>query len=353
MKAKVMFALVGGMVFLLAVFALHHARPVPANHEPQQTDANQSLNPADPLPEPAFFERAPATNGTLISARPRAAWPATDSVIFTNKLEQLAHIREMFHALAAGDPTAALREAKQIPEGTERETALLTLATEWTHGDLHPPRERARNIEFLGLEAGLGMELVKNPELALLWANEMTEGQGRAALLQQTAVAMTESDPAAAFALSEQVPENERRKFFDAVFAGWAEKDTAAALQWADQLPESSERAAALQSIRSVAPVGIGAALRVENGYAVINQLLPGTPAELSGQLHAGDRILALAQGDNAFVDAHGVALKDIVDMIRGSPGTVLQMQVLSPDAPAGAQPQIVSITRDQLKFKR
>jgi len=91
----------------------------------------------------------------------------------------------------------------------------------------------------------------------------------------------------------------------------------------------------------------------VEDGYAVIKQLIPGTPAELSGQLHEGDRIVALAQGDNAFVDAHNIALKDIVDMIRGMPGTVLQLQILSADAPPGSQPQIVSITRDQLKFKK
>jgi len=34
-----------------------------------------------------------------------------------------------------------------------------------------------------------------------------------------------------------------------------------------------------------------------------------GTPAELSGQLHPGDRILVLAQGDNSFVDARAIAL--------------------------------------------
>jgi carboxyl-terminal processing protease len=62
---------------------------------------------------------------------------------------------------------------------------------------------------------------------------------------------------------------------------------------------------------------------------------------------------VALAQGDNAFVDARGAPLKDIVDMIRGTPGSVLQLQVLPADAPAGSAPQIVAITRDQLKFKR
>jgi hypothetical protein len=279
--------------------------------------------------------------------------PAAEAGLSTNKLQQLALIRQTFQALAAADPAAALREAKKISDEIGRETALLALVTEWTRGELRPPRERARAIELYGVEAGLGMELVKNPDLALLWANEMTDGQGRAALLQQTAITITQSDPAAAFALSDQLPESERRSFFEAVFAGWAENDTGAALEWAEQLPDPAQRDAAIQAIRSVAPVGIGAQLSMQDGYAVINQLLPGTPAELSGQLHSGDRIIALAQGDNAFVDAHGRSLKDIVDMIRGAPGTVLQLQVISADSPAGSPPQIVSITRDQLKFKR
>lgn len=197
------------------------------------------------------------------------------------------------------------------------------------------------------------MELVKNPKLAILWANEMTVGPGRAALIQQTAIAMTDSDPAAAFALSEQLTDKDRSNFFNAVFGGWAEKDTAAALKWAEQLDDPAQRDAAIQAIRSVAPVGIGTAIGIKDGYAVVNQVLPGTPAELSGQLHPGDRILALAQGDNSFVDAHGMALKDLVDMVRGAPGTVLQLQVLPADAPPGSQPQVVSITRDQIKFKR
>ena len=94
-------------------------------------------------------------------------------------------------------------------------------------------------------------------------------------------------------------------------------------------------------------------ALGLQDGYAVVRQLLPGTPAELSGQLHPGDRILALAQGDNSFMDVHGVPLAQLVEMIRGNPGTTLQLQVLSADAPADSMPRTISIVRDQIKFKR
>lgn len=351
MKSKIALVILAGA---LVVIATHYSRRQPTNLEPPQKTLRHSSEQADSSPAAtSSYETTPAPKTTPSPARERVATPRPDLPVMTNKLERLAQIRETFHALAAGDPTTALRAAKEISDGTERETALLTLVTEWTHGELRSPLDRAGSVSLHGLEAGLGMELVKNPELAILWANEMTVGPGRAALIQQTAIAMTSADPAAAFALVAQLPEAERTKFFDSVFAGWAENDTGAALDWAKQLADPAERDAAIQSIRSVAPVGIGAALRMDDGYAVINQLLPGTPAELSGQLHAGDRILALAQGDNSFVDAHGMALKDLVDMVRGAPGTVLQLQVLSADSPPGSQPQVVSITRDQIKFKR
>jgi carboxyl-terminal processing protease len=102
-----------------------------------------------------------------------------------------------------------------------------------------------------------------------------------------------------------------------------------------------------------VAPVGIGTELRMQDGLPVINRLLPGTPADLGGQLQPGDRIVAMAQGNNSFVDARGMALVDVVQAIRGVPGSLLQLQVLSADAPPDAAPRTVAIFRGQIKFKR
>lgn len=164
--------------------------------------------------------------------------------------------------------------------------------------------------------------------------------------------ALLDTDPAAALAVSEQLAPGERRPFYDTVFASWAQKDTDAALQWASQLPDEAERDTATKANRNVAPVGIGAELRMQDGYAVINRLLPGTPAEIGGQLRPGDRITAVAQGDHAYVDARGVALNDLVGAIRGEPGTLLQIQILPADAPPDSLPRTVSIVRDQIKFR-
>ncbi len=206
---------------------------------------------------------------------------------------------------------------------------------------------------MFGLDAGLGIELAKDPGLALLWANEFTEGPKRSEFLQQIAHNMVRSDPTSAFALNEQLPETDRRKFYEALLANWASFDTDAALIWAEQFSDPTDREAVIQAIRTAAPVGIGAELRAQDGYAIIQGLVSGSPAQRSGLLQPGDRIVAIAQGNSPFINAQDMNLANIVEMIRGAPGTTLQLQVLSPGAPPNSAPRIVTIIRDQIKFKR
>jgi hypothetical protein len=357
MKAKFTGVLILTTLFLIlaaTLAQLYLSKQAVPSSQPQPSE---TASISEPLEQPATpnpeTEKPAALSAPRVPPAPSVHSPtAPPSAPTTNKLERLAQTRDTFRSLASGDPTAALRAAKDVSDPLERETALLTLVTEWTQGNLRSPQERAQAIARFGLEAGLGMELTSNPSLAAMWANDLTEGPARTALLQQVAVSMVGSDPASAFALSEQVPEAERRKFYDSIFAGWAQKDTDAALQYKDQLADPAARDAALSAIRTVAPVGIGAALGMKDGYPVINQLLPGTPAQLSGQLQPGDRIVALAQGDNSFVDVHSLPLSDIVNLVRGAPGTSLQLQVLPADAAPGSIPRTVSIIRDQVKFK-
>src|SRR5262249_22155280 len=64
--------------------------------------------------------------------------------------------------------------------------------------------------------------------------------------------------------------------------------------------------------------VGIGAMLRTEDGYAKIESMVPGGPAQVDGRLKVGDRITAVAQGQNEFVDVRDMRLDKVVEMIRG-----------------------------------
>ena len=60
--------------------------------------------------------------------------------------------------------------------------------------------------------------------------------------------------------------------------------------------------------------VGIGAMLRSEDGYAKIESLVPGGPAQTSGKIKVGDRITAVAQGATEFNDVRDMRLDKVVE---------------------------------------
>lgn len=95
--------------------------------------------------------------------------------------------------------------------------------------------------------------------------------------------------------------------------------------------------------------VGIGAVLRSEEGYAKIMDLVQGGPAQMSGQLKVGDRISAVAQGNNEFVDVIDMKLDKVVEMIRGKKGTTVRLKVISAHS---SDTKIVQIVRDEVKLK-
>src|SRR5947199_3762070 len=79
--------------------------------------------------------------------------------------------------------------------------------------------------------------------------------------------------------------------------------------------------------------VGIGAMLRSEDGYAKIESLVPGGPAQVEGRLTVGDRITAVAQGPAEFVDVREMRLDKVVELIRGKKGTRVRLLVIPSDA--------------------
>lgn len=344
---------VAALLLAVASRALRSARPTAASGSPHPDAGSATAPPSATNTGPSGDNGA---KSRLAVAKVQPSAPVSLAAGFpvaTNKLEHLEQIRAAARALAAGDRTLAIRTARAIVDENDREIALSTLVTEWTHGELGPVQDRAKAIAMYGLEVGLGMELAKQTELALLWADELTADRGKSALIQRIAQDLVASDPAAAFALNHQVPDGERAGFDAQLFTRWASVDTGAALEWAEQLPNAADREAAVEAIRTSAPVGIGAAMAVKDGYPVINQLVAGAPAELSGQLHVGDRIVAIAQGDNAYIDANNLPLTDVVKLVRGPPNTWVQLQVIPQDAPAGTSARTISILRNQIKFKQ
>ncbi|PYJ56970.1 MAG: tail-specific protease [Verrucomicrobia bacterium] len=98
--------------------------------------------------------------------------------------------------------------------------------------------------------------------------------------------------------------------------------------------------------------VGIGAMLRSEDGYAKIESLVPGGPAQVDGRLKVGDRISAVAQGPAEFVDVREMRLDKVVEMIRGKKGTRVRLLVIPSDATDPSRRKNVELVRDEIKLK-
>src|SRR3984893_8387145 len=98
--------------------------------------------------------------------------------------------------------------------------------------------------------------------------------------------------------------------------------------------------------------VGIGAMLRTEDGYAKIESLVPGGPAQVDGRLKVGDRITAVGQGSAEFVDVRDMRLDKVVEMIRGKKGSHVRLLAIPADATDPSKRKNVELVRDEIKLK-
>src|SRR2546423_12790849 len=98
--------------------------------------------------------------------------------------------------------------------------------------------------------------------------------------------------------------------------------------------------------------VGIGAMLRTEDGYAKIESLVPGGPAQTDGRLKVGDRITAVAQGDGEFNDVRDMRLDKEVEQIRGKKGTKDRLLVIPADSPDPATRKTMQLVRVEVNLK-
>jgi carboxyl-terminal processing protease len=94
---------------------------------------------------------------------------------------------------------------------------------------------------------------------------------------------------------------------------------------------------------------GIGAVLRAEEDYTVINSVVPGGPADKSKDVKPKDRIVGVAQDDDKFEDIIGWRLDDVVDLIKGPKGTKVRLQILPAKAENDAIIKVVTIVRDKI----
>ncbi len=93
---------------------------------------------------------------------------------------------------------------------------------------------------------------------------------------------------------------------------------------------------------------GIGAVLEDKDDYTTVKELVPGSPAALSGKLQAGDRIVGVAQGDkDTMTDVVGWRIDDTVALIRGPADTIVMLDVIPADAsPDSAHKQVLLVRK-------
>ena len=95
---------------------------------------------------------------------------------------------------------------------------------------------------------------------------------------------------------------------------------------------------------------GIGAALRNEDGYTVVAQIVPGGAAAKDARLKVNDKIIGVAQGDGDIVDIVEMKLSRVVRLIRGKKGTVVRLQVKVADS---GETKIYEMTRQLIELKQ
>jgi carboxyl-terminal processing protease len=74
---------------------------------------------------------------------------------------------------------------------------------------------------------------------------------------------------------------------------------------------------------------GIGVALSERDGYAVVEEVIPGGAADRLAVLKPQDKIIAVAEADGKPVDVIDMRLRDIVRLIRGKKGSRVRLTVL------------------------
>lgn len=99
---------------------------------------------------------------------------------------------------------------------------------------------------------------------------------------------------------------------------------------------------------------GIGTVLRMEEERITVVELVPGGPADLSKQIRPGDKIIGVGQGETgAPVDVIGWRLDDVVELIRGSRGSVVRLQVVPSESAGDALVKTVRLVRDTVKLEK
>jgi C-terminal peptidase prc len=98
---------------------------------------------------------------------------------------------------------------------------------------------------------------------------------------------------------------------------------------------------------------GIGCVLQTRDEYTVVREVVPGSPAGLSGKIKVGDRILAVGQ-DSAgpMTEVLGWRIDDVVALIRGTKDSTVRLDVLPADAGPDGKHATIALVRKKISME-
>jgi carboxyl-terminal processing protease len=97
---------------------------------------------------------------------------------------------------------------------------------------------------------------------------------------------------------------------------------------------------------------GIGAVLQSREDYTVVREVVPGGPADKSGKLKVGDRIVGVAQGNGTFTDVMGWRIDDVVQLVRGEKNSTVRLDVLPADAGPDGKHTTIALVRQKISME-
>jgi carboxyl-terminal processing protease len=97
---------------------------------------------------------------------------------------------------------------------------------------------------------------------------------------------------------------------------------------------------------------GIGATLSSQDGFTIVEALVPGGSAAKSGLMQPQDKIIAVAQGEKGVMESvMEMDLRDVVRKIRGEKGSKVRLSILRKEK-EGVKKLEVTLVRDKITLE-
>ena len=100
---------------------------------------------------------------------------------------------------------------------------------------------------------------------------------------------------------------------------------------------------------------GIGALLTTEDEFPTIVSIVPGGPAEKTGNINPDDKIVKITQIDESSTpstDVVGWRIDEVVQLIRGKAGTKVQLELIPAKTKDFSERKFVTITREEVRLE-